>query len=100
MAIAIHFPLLPKREMQRDAASAEAVILIHSFATRIDMRRRRGFSMSSWISEALGWLDSLSWKSLIGPSEKRAVSEPEKNAEKQRSIKIRMILTRIKSSKV
>jgi len=34
------------------------------------------------------------------PSEKRAVSEPEKKAEKQRSIKIRMILARIKSSKV
>jgi hypothetical protein len=50
--------------------------------------------------EALGWLDSLSWKSLTEPNEKRAVSEPEKKAEKQRSIKIRMILTKIISSKV
>jgi len=86
--------------MQRDAASAEAVILMNSFPIRIEMRRRRGFSMSSWISGALGWLDSLSWKSLMEPSEKRAVSEPEKKAEKQRSIKIRIILARIKSSKV
>jgi hypothetical protein len=56
--------------------------------------------MSSWISEALGWLDSLSWKSLMEPKEKSAVSEPEKKAEKQRSMKIRIILARIKSSKV
>jgi len=44
-------------------------------------------------------LDSLSWKSLTDPNEKRAVSDPEKKAEKQRSIKIRIILARIKSSK-
>jgi hypothetical protein len=56
--------------------------------------------MSSWIREDLGWFDSLSWKSLREPNEKRAVSEAEKKEEKQRSMKIRMILTRIKSSKV
>jgi len=34
------------------------------------------------------------------PREKSAVSEPEKKEEKQRSTKIRIILTKIKSSKV
>jgi len=34
------------------------------------------------------------------PREKSAVSEPEKKAEKQRSIKIKIILARNKSSKV
>jgi hypothetical protein len=34
------------------------------------------------------------------PREKSAVSEPEKKAEKQRSTKIRIILTKSKSSKV
>ena len=45
-------------------------------------------------------MDSLSWNSLIESREKSAVSDPEKKAEKQRSIKMRMILTRNKSSKV
>lgn len=46
-AIAIHLPCSPHREMKSEAASTEAVMLTHSFPTRMEMSRRRGFSISS-----------------------------------------------------
>jgi len=76
--------------MQREAASAEAVILTHSFPARIEMSNRRGFSKSLFMRDAFGCLDSFNLNSLTEPSEKSAVSDPEKKAEKQRRIKIRM----------
>ena len=99
-AMAIHFPWNPTREIQREAASAEALMLIHSFPTRIEMSKRRGFSKSLCISNSFGCFDSLNLNSLTEPSEKSAVSDPEKKAEKQRRMKMRIILRRIRVSKV
>ena len=75
-------------------------MFIHSLPTRIEIRRRRGFSKSLFMRDAFGCLDSLSLKSLTEPSEKSAVSDPEKKAEKQRRMKIKMILMRTKISKM
>ena len=75
-------------------------MLIHSFPTRIEISKRRGFVRSLSIRVALGCFDSLSLKSLTDPREKRAVSDPEKKAEKQRRMRMRIILTRTRLSKV
>ncbi|MDX1777375.1 MAG: hypothetical protein R3339_00700, partial [Thermodesulfobacteriota bacterium] len=88
------------REIQREAASAEALILIHSFPTRIEMSKRLGFANRLCISFCLGCLDSLNLNSLTELREKRAVSDPEKKAEKQRRMKMRIILTKTRLSKV
>ena len=85
--------------MHKEAARAEAVILMISFPTRMDIRRRRGFSSSAWTRPALGCFDSLSWCSLVDSREKRAVSDPEKKAEKQSRKKIETILITITISK-